>query len=362
MFYVAPLFLIALLAWIERGAAAAAHVPPASPPSSQPRCRGVLPYRPLIGTPAESDTLALLPLVAAAGRTIPARPRSASSRSSRAPRRGLFAARSAPLCARAAARRRVWFVARDRSGSMDSTTASARVRRRALPGHHDRASRLGRPRRRPGRGRRRRLFRPDRAQPLHALGERVLQPQRRAGLLPAAAVDGRAPGDEGAAAVGRRPAPPDGRPVRSGYVLTDTSVPLAGKVIGLDEVRGTVLRRTPDGLVAIASRVAGTFPDGWSGRTVDLHAPALPRRERDGRRGERRQALLATADGERSRSQRHVRSLGRRDLTVPLKPTNGVCRVTFTVTPTAIPALVQPGNSDSRRLGARFIEFAYRGP
>jgi hypothetical protein len=49
-------------------------------------------------------------------------------------------------------------------------------------------------------------------------------------------------------------------------------------------------------------------------------------------------------------------------LTVPLKPANGVCRVTFTVTPTAVPALVQPGSSDSRRLGARFIEFAYRGP
>ena len=37
-------------------------------------------------------------------------------------------------------------------------------------------------------------------------------------------------------------------------------------------------------------------------------------------------------------------------------------QITFTVTPTAIPALVQPGSSDSRRLGARFIEFAYRGP
>src|SRR5207253_2698341 len=59
-FYVAPLFLTALLVWIERGlprpgrviaisAAIAAALP------------GVIPYRDLIDAPAESDTLALLP-------------------------------------------------------------------------------------------------------------------------------------------------------------------------------------------------------------------------------------------------------------------------------------------------------------
>jgi hypothetical protein len=155
---------------------------------------------------------------------------------------------------------------------------------------------------------------------------------------------------------------PDGRPVRSRYVLTDTSVPLAGKVIGLDEVRGTVLRRTPDGLVAIASRVAGTFPDGWSGRTVTYTRLRC--------RGGSVTAVAASDDKLFSGAQT-VSAAGRSvtfapsdvaHLTIPLTPANGVCRVTFTVTPTAIPALVQPGSSDSRRLGARFIEFAYRGP
>jgi len=61
MFYVAPLFFIALLAWIERGmprparAAAVAAVVAAALP-------GALPYHQLIGTSAEADTLALLPL------------------------------------------------------------------------------------------------------------------------------------------------------------------------------------------------------------------------------------------------------------------------------------------------------------
>jgi hypothetical protein len=49
-------------------------------------------------------------------------------------------------------------------------------------------------------------------------------------------------------------------------------------------------------------------------------------------------------------------------LTVPLQPRDGVCRVTFTVSPTAVPALVQPGSVDARVLGARFIQFAYRAP
>ena len=61
LFYVAPLFLIALLAWIERGmprparATAAAILVAAALP-------GALPYHRLIDDSAESDTLALLPL------------------------------------------------------------------------------------------------------------------------------------------------------------------------------------------------------------------------------------------------------------------------------------------------------------
>jgi hypothetical protein len=44
-----------------------------------------------------------------------------------------------------------------------------------------------------------------------------------------------------------------------------------------------------------------------------------------------------------------------------LRPRAGVCRVTFTITPTAVPALVN-GSADARRLGVRFVEFAYRAP
>jgi hypothetical protein len=155
---------------------------------------------------------------------------------------------------------------------------------------------------------------------------------------------------------------PNGQPVRSDYVLTDSSVPLAGKVIGIDEVRHIVLRRTSDGLAAIASRVEGTYPDGWSGRRVTY--------TRFRCRGGSVTAVIASDNKLFSRAQT-VTAAGRRvtfdpgnvgHLTVPLTPHDGTCRVTFTVSPTAIPALAEPGSTDARRLGARFVEFSYRAP
>ena len=49
-------------------------------------------------------------------------------------------------------------------------------------------------------------------------------------------------------------------------------------------------------------------------------------------------------------------------LTVPLQPRNGVCRVVFTVKPTAVPALVERGSGDGRELGAHFVQFSYSAP
>jgi hypothetical protein len=44
-------------------------------------------------------------------------------------------------------------------------------------------------------------------------------------------------------------------------------------------------------------------------------------------------------------------------LTVPLRPQSGVCRVVFTVSPTAV-----PGKGDSRVLGVHFLAFRYTAP
>jgi hypothetical protein len=362
MFYVAPLFLIALLAWIERGmprparAAATAAVVAAALP-------GALPYHELIGTSAEADTLALLPLwwlqealfnpntigvvvvVAAAALAL------------------LFLTISPRYALVLPALVFLWFAfATERIERFNHGFAKASVgalfqgmttsRRDWIDGAVGRNADVA--------------F-------VYSGIDPTLQPlplweneffnrsvgpvydlkQPSLGGLPETKVFA---GADGVLTL------PNDAPVRSRYVLTDRSVPLAGKVIGIDEVRGIVLRRTPDGLVAIASRVGGAYPDGWSRPRVTYTRLRC--------KGGSVTAVVASDEKLFSHAQT-VQAAGRRvtfqpgdvgRLTVPLTPRDGVCRVAFTVSPTAVPALAEPGSSDTRRLGARFVEFRYRAP
>jgi hypothetical protein len=362
MFYVAPLFLIALLAWIERGmprpahAAAAAAVIAAALP-------GALPYHELIGTSAEADTLALLPLwwiqetlvnpstigvvvvVAAAALGVVflrVSPRYAlvlpglvflwfAFATERIERfdHGFPKASVGALFQGMTTSRRDWVdAAVGRNADVAFVYSGKDPTQQPLPLWENE------------------FFN-------RSVGPVYYLKQPSMGGLPETHVT---PGPDGVFVL------PNDAPVRSKYVLTDTSVQLAGKVIGIDEVRGIVLRRTPDGLVALASRVTGMYPDGWSGRTVTYTRLRC--------RGGRLTAVVGSDDKLFSGPQT-VTAAGRSvsfdpsdvgHLTVPMRPLNGLCRVTFTVSPTAIPALVHPESTDVRRLGARFIEFAYRAP
>jgi len=150
-----------------------------------------------------------------------------------------------------------------------------------------------------------------------------------------------------------------GRPVRHPYVLTDTSVPLAGTVVARDEPKGIVLYRT-GGLVRIGYRVRGLYPDTWSGRRVSYTRLRCT--------GGTVTAVLAgdatLFDGKTQTVRSGRRSVTFRQdetarLTVPLRPRGGVCRVAFTVERTAIPAVVLPRNGDGRVLGTHFTSFDY---
>jgi hypothetical protein len=152
----------------------------------------------------------------------------------------------------------------------------------------------------------------------------------------------------------------DGRPVRHPYVLTDTTVPLAGTVVARDEPKGIVLYRT-DGLVRIGYRVRGVYPDTWAGKRV-----VYTRLRCTGG------TVTAAVTGDAmlfGDQPQTIRSGGRRvtfrqdetaALTVPLRPRDGVCRAVFTVDRTAIPAVVLPRSGDGRILGAHFLTFQYR--
>ena len=358
MAYVAPLFLIALLAWIERGmprprrpATAAALVAAALP--------GALPYHSLISESAKSDTLALMPLwwlqeSVLSTATIPVVVVLASLALGAAfafltPRWAL----ALPLAVA------VWFVlATERIMDFDHgfhrssegalfEGISTGVREwvdEAVGRDADVAF----------------VFsgKDPTQQPLtlweneffnRSIG-RVYDLRRPSmGELPEHRVTQRADGVLLA----------DGRPVRHRYVLTDTSVPLAGTVIARDEPKGIVLYRT-DGLVRIGHRVEGVYHDTWSEPRVVYTRLRCT--------GGRVTAVLtgdATLFGDRPQT---VRAEGRSvtfrqdetaELTVPLRPRDGVCRVVFDVERTAIPAVVLPRNGDGRLLGAHFLAFQY---
>jgi glycosyltransferase involved in cell wall biosynthesis len=356
LFYVAPLFLIALLAWIERGlprpgrAATVAAVVAAALP-------GVLPYHTLIGPSAESDTLALMPLwwlqetvigvdtiavvVVIAGVVISLAFLTISPRYALALPLAVF----------------LWFAfTTERVERFDHGFAKASVGAlfqgitapkrdwvdAAVGRHADVAF----------------VFSGSNPtyQPLtlwenefynRSIGPVYDLKQRSMGDLPETKLAERPDGVLLA----------DGRPVRHAYVLSEESVPLAGPIVARDVRRGMALRRT-DGVLAIGYRVRGLYPnDTWSGKRVVYTRLRCT--------GGAVTAALASDVHLFSRPQT-VSSAGRSvtfspagtaTLTVPLRPQNGVCRAVFTVTPTAV-----PGKGDSRVLGVHFLAFRYAAP
>src|SRR3984893_17167845 len=349
LFYVAPLFLIALLAWIERGmprpprAAAAATVLAAALP-------GAIPYHSLINTSAESDTLALLPLwwlqesvvgldtipvvVVAVAAAISLLFLSISPRyalvlpavcllwfafaTERIERfdHGFPKASVGALYQGIAAPKRDWVDAAVGRNADVAFVFSGRD-----PTHH-----------------------PDTLWE-NEFYNRSIGPvydlrQPSMGGLPETPVTQRADGVLLAA----------GKPVRHAYVLSEEGVPLAGDVVARDKLKGMALRRT-DGLVRIGYHVQGLYPnDTWSGKRVTYTrlrctgGVVTAQLRRDPNLISRPQTVRADGRSVTFRSNDDAA------LAVPLHPRNGVCSAVFTVTPTAV-----PGPADPRVLGVHFL-------
>jgi glycosyltransferase involved in cell wall biosynthesis len=356
LFYVAPLFLIVLLAWIERGmprpprAAATAALLAAALP-------GALPYHRLIDISAESDTLALVPLwwlqeTVVGADTIPIVVVAAAAAIGL-----LFFSISPRYALVLPAVVLLWFAfATERIERFDHGFPKASVgalyqgitapRRDWVDAAVGRNADVA--------------FVYSGRDPTHhpdtlwenefynrSIGPVYDLRQPSMGGLPETHVAQRADGVLLA----------DGKPVHHPYVLSEESVPLAGAVVARDKLKGMALRRT-DGLVRIGYRVDGLYPnDTWSGKTVTYTrlrcagGAVTVQMRRDPNLIVRSQTVRAEG--------RSV-TFGSSDdatLTVPLRARNGVCRAVFTVTPTAV-----PGPADPRVLGVHFLEFRYAAP
>lgn len=163
---------------------------------------------------------------------------------------------------------------------------------------------------------------------------------------------------------------PDGAAVRDRFLLADSSFEPDGRALASDKGWGVTLWRVNSPLVS-AVRVDGLYPnDTWSGKTVTY----LRRRCARGRLTVSLssdpslflapQTVIARSNGAVV-GRVQFEPEGRAVLSVPVSPVLGTsdCRVVYTVVPTAVPADVIRGNTDPRELGAHFNRFVYKpGP
>jgi len=158
----------------------------------------------------------------------------------------------------------------------------------------------------------------------------------------------------------------DGRPVEARYVLADGfAAAVAGQRVAADDRDRMTLLRV-DGPLRTKSLVSGLYAgDTWSGRTAqytrfDCRGGSVAvTLGSDPGLFKQAQTVIARVGG-RVVGRATVPPAGQAVLTVPLEPRDGRCVADFAVARTAVPALVTNGaNTDARELGAHFLGFAY---
>ena len=160
----------------------------------------------------------------------------------------------------------------------------------------------------------------------------------------------------------------DGSVVRADYALTDSSVELDGVPVAADVKLGLTLYRTNGPLISTTS-VSGIYNDQWSGPEVLYRrvrctgGTVTVTLESDPSLFDEPQQVTATSTGRRG--NRTVRQVTFTRVSpkepahfaVPLLPEQGVCTVLFTISPTKV-----PGPDDDRELGIHFRAFDYKAP
>ncbi|MBA2332560.1 MAG: hypothetical protein H0V94_07220, partial [Actinobacteria bacterium] len=152
----------------------------------------------------------------------------------------------------------------------------------------------------------------------------------------------------------------DGTVVRAAYAFTDGSVALDGEPVARDERLGLTLYRTDGPLISTTS-VTGVYNDQWSGpevtyRRVRCEGGTLTA-TLDSDPGLFAVPQTVTATSGDNRAFIRVEPVEATQLRVPLGSENGVCSVRFQVSPTKV-----PGGGDTRELGVHFRAFEYVAP
>ena len=160
----------------------------------------------------------------------------------------------------------------------------------------------------------------------------------------------------------------DGRRVRARYALTDASLELVGRRVA-EDARKAMLLYEVDGPLRQLAFVDGLYPqDTWSKEKVtyvrhDCRDGTLEvELQSDPSLFTEPNAVVARV-GDRVVARTQVYPALAKTMRVPLEAVGDTCTVTFEISDTAIPNVVTGGaNPDPRPLGVHFNRFTYREP
>jgi 4-amino-4-deoxy-L-arabinose transferase-like glycosyltransferase len=154
--------------------------------------------------------------------------------------------------------------------------------------------------------------------------------------------------------------------LRSRYVVANTSLHLDGDIVALDPHTLLAVIR-PDG--PLRTGFLGVYADSWTrpaavyrrascaaGSVLELTLGSDPSLFR------RRQTVVAREGGRVVGRASVPPATGGVRLRLPLHPRAGGCSVRLDVSPTAVPARVLPASEDTRRLGVRVLSYRYLPP
>lgn len=160
---------------------------------------------------------------------------------------------------------------------------------------------------------------------------------------------------------------PDGSPIESRYVLAEEARRIAGRPIAFDRNKGMAVYKT-SGPLRLRERFFALDGDHWtrpraryvryrcSGGTLRLELASDPQLFT------RPQIVSARSDARLVARIRVAPNAERVRWLLPLQPRAGICTLSFAVSPTAVPARVVAGSTDNRRLGVRVLSYTYQPP
>ena len=159
------------------------------------------------------------------------------------------------------------------------------------------------------------------------------------------------------------------RGVTEPYVLAPSTVQLVGTKIAADPAKQLVLYRVTQP-ARITTRVVGLFPtvpgvEAWSRAHVSwIHSQCTGgtlsvKVSSDAKLFQGTTSTIAISGTTTAQTLSISPATVDRLITLKLIPANGFCRVDFAISPTRVPAKVETGNTDTRHLGLHFTQPVY---